>query len=223
MTPTASRTSTITPTRTPTRAPTAIPAAAVLNEFLPHPQTDWNGDGTANVGDEYIELINLSPIALSVSGWKLDTGAGSPITFTLPDLTLQPRQIVTFFGSDTGLSIRDGGGTVRLLKSDGRITDAYTYPVVELPERTWCRLPDGSPYWGFACRPSPDQPNVSVKNTSNGRDPAANGGNNCPQVNVAPQALVLAECGNFGAGITNDPGEDMIWLVSRWKWGVFLE
>jgi hypothetical protein len=220
-TATPTLTSTITFTRTPTRAPTAIPAAAVLNEFLPHPQNDWNGDGTANVGDEYIEIINVSTIAQSVQGWSLDTGVNSLKTFTLPDLILQPRQIATFFGSQTGLSLSDGGGTVRLVGSDGRIVDAYTYPAVELPERTWCRLPDGTAAWGFACRPTPGQPNISVNVLLPGS--ASGGGSNCPQGNVAPQALVMAECGSFGAGIANDQGEEVFWLQSRWKWDVFLE
>jgi hypothetical protein len=219
--PTPSLTSTITLTRTPTRAPTAIPASVVLNEFLPHPQTDWNGDGTANVGDEYIEIINVSPNTLNVKGWKLDTGVNSPKTFTLPDLTLQPRQIATFFGSQTGLSLSDGGGTVRLLY--GRVVDAFTYPVVELPERTWCRLPDGSAVWGFACRPTPGQPNISVNASLSVSGTVTGGGSNCPQGNIAPQALVLAECGSFGTGITNILGEGIFWLPSRWKWGVFLE
>ncbi len=219
--PTPSLTSTITLTRTPTRAPTAIPASVVLNEFLPHPQTDWNGDGTANVGDEYIEIINVSPNTLNVKGWKLDTGVNSVKTFTLPDLTLQPRQIATFFDSQTGLSLSDGGGTVRLL--NGRIVDAYTYPVVELPERTWCRLPDGSAFWGFVCRPTPGQPNISVSAALPVSGSVAGGGSNCPQGNIAPQALVLAECGSFGTGITNNLGEGTFWLPSRWKWGVFLE
>jgi hypothetical protein len=222
-TATPSPTSTITLTRTPTPVPTSIPAAAVLNEFLPHPQIDWNGDGTANVGDEYIEVINVSPIAQNLTGWKLDTGVNSPTTFTLPDLILQPREIATFFGSQTGLSLSDGGSTVRLLRSDGRIVDAYTYPLVELTERTWCRLPDGSAIWKFACRPTPGQPNISVNILLPGSGSIAGGGSNCPQGNIAPQALVMAECGSFGAGITNYLGEGSIWLPNRWKWDVFLE
>jgi hypothetical protein len=222
-TPTPSLTPTITLTRTPTTPPTAIPAAAVLNEFLPHPQVDWNGDGTANVGDEYIELINVSPSALNMKGWKLDTGVNSLTTFTLPDLTLQPRQITTFFGSQTGLSLSDGGGTVRLLKPDGRIVDAFTYPLVELPERTWCRLPDGSDRWGFACRPTPGKPNVSVAIPSLGSGSLAGGSSNCPQGNTAPQALVLAECGGFGAGITGYSKGGVFWLQDNRKWPVFLE
>ena len=221
--PTPSLTSTKTLTRTPTLPPTAIPAVLVLNEFLPHPQSDWNGDGTANVGDEYIELINVSPNALNVKGWKLDTGINSLKTYTLPDLILQPRQIAAFFGSQTGLSLSDGGGTVRLVRTDGRIVDAFTYPVVELPERDWCRLPDGSATWGFACRPTPGQPNTSVNVLLPGSGTSPGGGSACPQGNIAPQAVVLAECNGVGAGITNAMGEGMFWLQSRWKWGVFLE
>jgi hypothetical protein len=221
--PTPTLTSTITPTRTPTPAPTAIPASVVLNEFLPHPQTDWNGDGTANVGDEYTEIINVSPNTLNVKGWKLDTGLNGSNSYTLPDLTLQPRQIATFFGTQTGLLLSDGGGTVRLLNSSGRVVDAFTYPVVEIPERTWCRLPDGSAFWGFACRPTPGQPNISVNVLLPGSGSPTAVGSNCPQINIAPQALVFAECGGFGDGITNTLEEGTLWLPEHWKWAVFLE
>ena len=217
--PTPTPTSTITPTRTPTRAPTAYPAVAVLNEFLPRPHTDWNSDGTANVGDEYIEIINLGSTDLSVQGWELDTGVNSKKTFTIPDMTLQPRQIATFFGTQTGISLSDGGGTVRLLRSDGRIMDAYTYPVVEVADRTYCRLPNGTGVWGFACHPSPGRPNTSIYNAT----PVPGGGSICSLVDLIPQSLIVAECGGFGSGIANSPGEQLFWLEDRWKWAVFVE
>jgi hypothetical protein len=201
--PTSTVSPTVTPTRTRTPVPTFIPAVAVLNEFLPHPISDWNDDGTANVGDEYIEIINLGSIDLNVSGWRLDTGLNSPRIFTLPNLTLQPRQIVAFFGSQTGLSLSDGGATVRLLRSDGRIMDAYTYPVVEIPDRAWCRLPDGSDIWRFTCRPSPGQPNVSYTSTTPATSPAAGEG--------------------IGPGTLNGLEGGLLWVQRRWKWPVFLE
>ena len=129
--PTRTPTITQTFTRTPTRVPTAFPAYAVLNEFLPHPKNDWNADGVANFGDEYIEVINLGSVDLNLKGWRLDTGLNSPTTYTLPDTLLKPRGIAVFFGSQTGISLSDGGGTVRLLRTDGRIFDAFTYPAVE--------------------------------------------------------------------------------------------
>ena len=220
--PTRTPTVTQTRTRTPTRVPTAFPAYAVLNEFLPHPKNDWNADGVANVGDEYIEVINLGSVDLNLKGWRLDTGLNSPTTYTLPDTLLKPRGIAVFFGSQTGISLSDGGGTVRLLRTDGRIFDAFTYPAVEVPERTWCRLPDGGDRWGFNCRPTPSRPNISITATPvPGTQTVENP--NCPQINTAPQPLVLAECGGFGAGIAGNPLEQTFWLQDRWKWGVFIQ
>ena len=208
-------------TRTPTRVPTAIPGMVVLNEYLPHPRSDWNYDGTANVGDEYIEIINLDVSPINVKNWRLDTGLNSSKTFSLPDITLQPRQIAFFFGSQTGLSLSDGGGTVRLLKTNGYISDANSYPVVDAADRTWCRLPDGNGVWGFACQPSPGRPNVAVNTTT----PEALTGNSsiCLLENTIPRSMSLAECGSYGAGIAVNPGEKLFWLQSRWKWDVFVE
>jgi hypothetical protein len=221
-TPTRTPTITQTRTRTPTRVPTPFPAYAVLNEFLPHPQNDWNADGVANVGDEYIEVINLGSVDLNMKGWRLDTGLNSPTTYTLPDTLLKPRGIAVFFGSQTGISLSDGGGTVRLLRTDGRIFDALTYPAVEVPERTWCRLPDGGDRLGFNCRPTPGRPNISITATPvPGTQTVENP--SCPQINTAPQPLVFAECGGFGAGITGNPLERTFWLQDRWKWGVFVQ
>ena len=215
------RTPTRTLTRTPTRVPTTIPALVVLNEFLPHPYTDWNNDGTANVGDEYIEIINVSSSAVNVQGWTLESGLGSDRTFTLPDMTLQPRQIASFFGSHTGLSLSDGGSTVILLSSYGRVVDAYTYPAVEVADQTWCRLPDGTGVWGFDCYPSPGRPNIFIHTTTPGAIPKIE--SICQMVNIVPHSMILAECGSFGSGITNNLEEKLFWLQSRWKWDVFVE
>ena len=57
-TPTPFPTATLKPT--PTFAPTPVPAVD-LNEILPRPGSDWNGDGAVNNGDEFIEVENLGP------------------------------------------------------------------------------------------------------------------------------------------------------------------
>jgi len=56
-----------------------------------------------------------------------------------------------------------------------------------------------------------------------GSGPGAAGGSICSQANTVPQSLILAECGSFGAGISNNPADGLFWLHSRWKWDVFLE
>ncbi|MGB8213511.1 MAG: lamin tail domain-containing protein [Anaerolineales bacterium] len=221
-TPTITPTPTATPTHTPLPYPTTIPGVVVLNEFLPHPRTDWNSDGTINFGDQYIEIINLDASAINVKNWKLDTDVGS-MAFSLPDLTLQPRQIAAFFGSHTGIVLSDGGATLRLLKPDGSISDAFTYPVVEAADQAWCRLPDGTGVWGFACRPSPGLPNITIHANTSGPGLTLGENSICNLVNTVPQPFILAECGSFGAGISDDLGEKVFWLQSRWKWAVFVK
>ena len=127
---TPSFTPTRTVTRTPTRTPTSIPGFVVINEFLPHPGSDWNGDGTANTSDEYIELINMGSNSINLTNWKLDNGQGGTGTYTLPNMTLIPKQITVFYRSVTGIPLSDGGGSVRLIKADGFIMDVRDYPAV---------------------------------------------------------------------------------------------
>ena len=197
----------------------------VLNEFLPHPRSDYNSDGTVDVGDEFIEIINLSTVAINVKNWKLDTGIDSN-SFSLPDLTLQPRQIAAFFGSQTGILLSDGGSTVRLLKPDTRISDAFTYPVVEASDQTWCRLPDGTDSWGFKCHPTPGRPNIPINTETSGSGSGSAQQTEsiiCRGANTIPQPVLFAECDSFGFGIWNYLGENPFWLQSRLKWDVFVQ
>jgi hypothetical protein len=222
VTSTPSRTPTLTSTHTLTRTPTAYPGSVVINEFLPHPHTDWNVDGIVNVGDEYIEIINMGAASINIQNWKLDNGGNG--SYKLPDLDLLPRQIVAFFHSETGISLRDGGGTVRLLKPDGYTADIYNYPVVEATDRTWCRLPDGGG-WAFACRPSPGRPNMPFGSATPtpGSGPVIGEETDCSLADMVPQSVMLAECGEFGSGIWNALRENQLWLQDRWKWNVFVE
>jgi hypothetical protein len=163
-TPTLARsltpTRTVTPRRTVTGTPNrATPESIVLNEFLPHPRSDWNQDGKIDSGDGFIEVKNLGSQPISLSGWRLDDQEGDSSPYTIRDVILQPGVRIAFFTSQTGLLLSDGGDSVRLFKSTGQIDDAYTYPVVKVLNQSWCRLPDGSPFWQTGCAPSPGEVN----------------------------------------------------------------
>jgi len=228
---TATSTKAMTPTHSPSNThtstflPTVYPGVMAINEFLPHPRTDWNADGVFNTGDEYIEIINMGVNAINLKNWKLDDGDGGSSPYTLPDTTLQPRQIAHFFGSETGISLSDGGDTVRLIKPDGHTADIYTYPVVSASDRSWCRLPDGNGAWGFVCRPTPGRPNTPVNSATPvpGAGPVTEGDSVCPLADTVPQPVRLAECESFGFWMWNSLREEQFWLQSRWKWDVFVE
>jgi hypothetical protein len=224
-TPTSTFTRTF--TRTATRIPTSSSSPVVINEFLPHPQTDWNGDGVANVGDEYIEIINLGKTTINLQGWKLDNDGFQK--YTLPNVDILSRQVMVFYHSVTGISLSDGGGTVRLIDPAGRIVDAFTYPVVALADRTWCRFPDGGSIWAFTCRPSPGNANVLARSATPtpgfepGTGTATSTPASCVLADTVPQPVMSAECDGSGTGILEGRGEKQFWLKNRTKWDVFVE
>lgn len=220
LTPTVSQT----PTHTRTPTPYVYKGVMAINEFLPRPGTDWNSDGTANGGDEYIEIINMGVASINLKNWKLDNG-GYKNSFTLPDLTLLPRQIVHFFASDTGIILSDGGGSVRLLKSNGETADSFNYPVVVVADQTWCRLPDGNGIWSFDCHPTPGKPNgrITTRGGTPSASPPESEANPCPQLGVTSEPIWVAECSSQGGGMLGIYRVFRIWLPVESKWDVFLE
>jgi len=58
------------------------------------------------VQDEFIEIKNLGPIDVSLSGWKLDDEANQgSAPFPIPPMTVKPGQRVIFYASKTGYFI----------------------------------------------------------------------------------------------------------------------
>jgi hypothetical protein len=160
-TPTRTRTATRTPTRTRTPSKTktlvykpAPKSQVVINEFLAQPRADWNGDGTVDSGDEYIEIINVTTQAVSIANWYLDDQEGDSSRFFLPSVSLQPGAKKVFFASETGIQLSNLSDSVRLVMQNGTIQDAFTYTSNPVPGQSWCRLPDGTEKWLFGCEPT---------------------------------------------------------------------
>ena len=213
--PTATRTPTKTRTPTPVRTATRTstpppppppPPLLAINEFVPRPGHDWNNDGTIDVGDEYIEILNHGVVNVTLSGYRLDDEANiGSNPFSLPSITLKPGERVVFYGSETGLLLSDGGDGVRLLKPNGQLMDAYNYFTVDHPDQSFCRLPDngGADDWNTNCYPTP-----GLQNSLSGSvlGPPILGSEDeplCPIADTLPQEFVLAECEAFGHNIWN--------------------
>ncbi len=147
----------------PTPTPTLIPTGALLriNEFLPHPKYDWNGDGLFTTGDEFIEIINAGSARINVVNWILDDGEDGSRPFTLPDLVLEPGQVAVFFRSDTRIAFSDSSDAVRLLTPDGEIIDERTYIQATTVNLSWCRLIDGITELVYPCWPTPGDANAT--------------------------------------------------------------
>ena len=199
------------PTPAPTKKPTPRPptpfAHVVINEFLPRPGFDWNNDSAVNDYDEFIEIENLGPINVNLSGWKLDNVSnGGSHFYSLPGRTLSSGDRAVYYGSVTKIPLYDSGGTVRLINSRGVVVDARGYDAVKYPDQSTCRLPDGDGYWTVPCFPSP-----GLENARTGSVPALPPGNAASQPpacllpDTVPEVFREPVCHPFGADIWN-PG-----------------
>jgi hypothetical protein len=131
----------------------------VINEFLTLPHSDWNHDGVVDNGDAFVEIKNLSTIPVTVTNWYLDDQEGDSSPYYLPDLTLEPGARAVYFSSQTKIAFSNSGDSVRLFKP-GFLSDAFTYGVIDVQDRSWCRLPDGGQdAWLFGCEPTPGETN----------------------------------------------------------------
>jgi hypothetical protein len=101
---------------------------------------------------------------------------------------------MVFFQSQTGILLSNGGDSVRLFKSTGQISDAFTYGVVETPDQSWCRLPDGNGRWVFGCAPTPGSANRLAESVFVGNRVESN---LCFSAKLPP-GLALAECDPLG-------------------------
>lgn len=86
-----------------------------LSEILPNPaspQTDAD--------DEFIELYNSNSQPFDLSGFSLQVGTTTTHKYTFPAGTdIQPQQFSAYYSSDTGLSLSNSGGQVKLLDPSG--------------------------------------------------------------------------------------------------------
>ncbi len=178
LTPASGATGTSTPTPTPTGTPTATPIPTVaatptptatagplplvrLNEILPRPEViDWDGNGTADAYDEWIEVVNLGPEAVDLGGWALDdiTGGGSaPYVFPAGTL-LGPGEFLVRYRSTTRVALNQDADTANLLAPDGTVVDSFSYTNPR-SDASYSRIVDGTGEWTDAYPPSPGQPN----------------------------------------------------------------
>lgn len=192
-------TRTITPTPkkslTPTRNPNATPVSnVVINEFLPQPRADWNGDGQVDSGDEFIEIINLGIQSVSLTNWVLDDQPGDSTPFIIGNVSIEPGARLAFFSSETGILLSTGGDTVRLFRPGGQVSDAFTYGVIRNPDQSWCRLPDGKNNWVFGCAPSVTEANHLAQSVIVGNRVESG----ICLSKTLPLGVLLAECDSVG-------------------------
>lgn len=155
-TPTPTPTATDTPTPTPTPTSEPAPALVLINEILPAPKRiDWNGDGTRDAGDAWVELYNPTDEDVDLSFWTLDADRSEQIAYRIPyETVIESNGYLMLFTSETGLDLSKG--LLRLVK------DTVVYDEVELqrqkPDSSMSRTQDGT--WEARSMPTPGAENL---------------------------------------------------------------
>jgi hypothetical protein len=166
--------------------------AIVLNEVLPDPASDWSpSDGDEDyhsLEDEWVEIFNTGPEAVDVTGWRLhDAVSDSSWRFAFEGV-LEPGHFFVVYGNEAyqwedangyaknGLSLNNSGDTVTLVAADlTTIVDQVSYESQDIgDDRSYGRVPDGSPTWvcndglnpanppGSGIPPTPGMPNTGA-------------------------------------------------------------
>ena len=170
----------------------SVRAQVVLNELMPDPASDWSPtDGNEEYGsleDEWIEIFNAGSEAVDVTGWRLrDAVSDSSWRFGFSGV-LDSGEFFVVYGNEAyqwedengyaknGLSMNNTGDTITLVSADHvTVVDTVTYMGENVgDDRSWGRVPDGSPNWecndglnpadppGSGLPPTPGEPNLGA-------------------------------------------------------------
>lgn len=111
----------------------------VINEFLPGPQSDVNGDGiSSSSDDEFIEIYNRGFYPVNFNGWTISDSGG--VQFTFGNTILPPGEGLVVFGggnpadtfpcqviASSGLSLNNTGDDITLHNNNEDFIISTTY------------------------------------------------------------------------------------------------
>jgi len=164
------------------------PARVRLSEILPAPwRVDWDGDGTANHLDEWVELHNASPFPQDLGGWRLADKAWSA---RLADGTaIAAGGYLVLYRAATGLALDHAGEELALVRPDGVVADRHAWSESPGDDRSLSRMPDGG--WTAGWEVTPGTANRP-------RQPSDGGGATRPSEPAPARAAGLGELRALG-------------------------
>ena len=125
----------------------------MITELLPNPaspQTDAN--------DEYVELYNPNAVPFNLDGYSLEVGTSTVRTYSFDEDAVIPTETYkAFFSSETGLSLTNSGGQVRLRDAEGVIVSETTVYGAAGDNQAWT-LSEG--VWKWTSTPTPGAANI---------------------------------------------------------------
>ncbi len=130
----------------------------VINEFMPDPASDWDGDLIYDsTGDEWVELYNYGASSVDISSWRINDSTAERYTFPI-GVIIPPGGFYVAYGSNQSLSLNNGGDRIELLNGTYSEIDSRIYSSSN-DDISIGRLPNGGTAWTEFNDPTPGQTN----------------------------------------------------------------
>lgn len=133
-----------------------INKSIVINEMMPK-NTQFGADQDGEF-DDWIELYNLAPEDIDISGYYLTDSKNNLTKWKFPEGTILEKNgyLIVWADEDTlqsGLhtnyKLSALGETVLLITPDMNVIEDVKYPATDL-QQSWSRLPNGTGSFGWA-------------------------------------------------------------------------
>lgn len=132
-----------------TASPATVTASStiILNEFLPNPKG-------ADAEKEFIELKNISAVAVKLDKWRLEDSSRKKFIFSSSTI-IGPNEFLTIWSKDSNISLNNSNDAIKLFNSDGQIVDQTGYNESAEENFSYNRLSASSTVWQWSTVPSP--------------------------------------------------------------------
>ncbi|MCX6044833.1 MAG: lamin tail domain-containing protein [Chloroflexi bacterium] len=149
----------------------------LLNEVLPGPGGDLNGDQLVDGNDEFIELYNPGSEPIALGGWQLSDANGDKtpnhhFTFSVGRY-INGGEHMVLWRQESHINQNHTDDYVRLLNQTGEEVDRISWAVKPNHGLSISRLPDGQS-WKAGTKVTPGEPNARAnQHNDSGPAPAA--------------------------------------------------
>jgi hypothetical protein len=144
----------------PDEPPVEDPGQGSVPVYLPVVITEVFADPTPpqqDSTDEFIEIYNPNDSAITLKGYRLQTGSDFRYTYTLGDTPLGPRMYLAIPSAVSKLSLANSGSGVRLIDPNGAIAYEAPHYGDAKEGQAWMQDDTG---WKWSLTPTPGSANT---------------------------------------------------------------